>query len=158
MEPRWELRHFGDTLLQAYLYLCSALIKPCNQRRHAHSKWGGLRFFNQVDFECSFHKTKYCRLIFSMFNTITPAWLNQRSARLSSAAKFKPASAGWHWAKDRDVSTALRIITITRDSVELMNAMTNQRRSDESSLKCRRFCHSLADWIRLSGEFSYQKQ
>ncbi len=77
------------------------------QRRHAHSKFWLL---SQVDFECSFQKTKNSRLIFSIFNTITQAWLD-RSVRLSSAAKFKSAFAGWRWARYRRVFTALRIIT-----------------------------------------------
>ncbi len=49
-------------------------------------------------------------------------------------------------------------ITITHDSVELMNAIANQRRPDESSLRPV-FCSlsSLTDWILLSGEFSHQK-
>ncbi len=53
---------------------------------------------------------KNSRIIFSIFDTITPARLN-RSVRLSSAAKFKSVFAGWHWARDRCVFTALRIIT-----------------------------------------------
>ncbi len=54
--------------------------------------------------------SKNSRIIYSIFDTITPAWLD-RSMRLSSAAKFKSAFAGWHWARDRCVFTALRIIT-----------------------------------------------
>ncbi len=69
-----------------------------------------LRFLRQVDFESSFQKTKNCRLIFSIFHTITPAWLN-RSVRLSSAAKFKSVFAVWRWTWYRCVYTALRIIT-----------------------------------------------
>ncbi len=51
---------------------------------------------------------KNSRIIFSIFDTITPAWLD-RSMRLSSAAKFKSVFAVWRW--DRRVFTALRIIT-----------------------------------------------
>ncbi len=40
-----------------------------------------LRFLSQVDFECRFQKTKQnSRYFFSIFNTITPAWLD-RSVR-----------------------------------------------------------------------------
>ncbi len=88
------------------------LVHRYTQRHHAHSKWGGtcpLRFLRQVDFECSFHKTKNSWLLFSISNTIKQAWL-KRSVRLSSAAKFKSAFAG-AGARYRWVFTALRIIT-----------------------------------------------
>ncbi len=39
---------------------------PFNVREHVPSQ-------SQVDFECSFQKTKNSRLFFSIFNTITPA-------------------------------------------------------------------------------------
>ncbi len=40
-----------------------------------------------------------------------------------------------------------------------MNAVANQRRLDESSLKHRSFVvHALADWIQLSRKFSHHKQ
>ncbi len=70
-----------------------------------------LRFLRQyVDFGCSFQKTKKCRIICSICDTITPAWLN-RSVRLSSAAKFKSVFTVWCWTWYRCVYTALRIIT-----------------------------------------------
>ncbi len=64
-----------------------------------------------------------------------------RSCGTASAAKFKSAFADWRY------SAALQ--PITHDSVELMNATTNQRRSDESSLK-----HA----VLFTGELSHQKQ
>ncbi len=45
---------------------------------------GPLRFLSQVNFECSFQKTKYSRFIFSIFNTITPAWLNRSASHIIS--------------------------------------------------------------------------
>ncbi len=68
-----------------------------------------------------------------------------QSARWTTASdlnyvyiKRKPA------ARFTSAFKALCIITITYDSDELMNARTNQRRSDESSLKRRSFItHSL---------------
>ncbi len=75
-------------------------------RRHAHWKCP-LRFLSQVDFECSFQKTKK---IANSYLIQSHRWL-ERSVRLSSAAKFKSVFAGWRWARDRRVCTALRIIT-----------------------------------------------
>ncbi len=46
---------------------------------------------------------------------------------------------------------------ITHDSVKLMNAMTNQRRSDESPLK-RGVLLRARSLTEISGEFSHQKQ
>ncbi len=89
-----------------------------------------LRFLRQyVDFGCSFQKTKKCRIICSIFDTITPAWLNH-SVRLSSAAQ--------HCALE----------PITHDAVELVNVRTNQRRSDESSLIC--LFSPLGGWLKTS--------
>ncbi len=53
-------------------------VVSCKQRRQAHSKWEDtctLRFLSQVDFECSFPKTKNSRTIYlSIFDRITPVW------------------------------------------------------------------------------------
>ncbi len=38
------------------------------------------QIFGQVDFECSFQKTKNCRIIFSIFDSITPVWFKSFSA------------------------------------------------------------------------------
>ncbi len=54
----------------SFFYEFNCCIK---QRRHAHSKWRGtcpLRFLSQVDFECSFQKTKKMPNIFFIFDTI----------------------------------------------------------------------------------------
>ncbi len=66
-------------------------------------------------------KDKNSRIIFLYLKQMI------RSCGTASAAKFKSAFADWRY------SAALQ--PITHDSVELMNATTNQRRSDESSLK-----------------------
>ncbi len=44
----------------------------------------GLRFLSQVNFECSFQKTKNSRLIFSIFSTITLAWLDRSVCHIIS--------------------------------------------------------------------------
>ncbi len=84
------------------------------QRRHAHSKWGidqsTSDFWAKRILNAASKGQKNSRIIFSIFDTITPAWLD-RSVRLSSAAKFKSAFTGWRWARDRRVCTALHIIT-----------------------------------------------
>ncbi len=68
-----------SSYVSIHLFLCAFRNIAWKQRRHAHSKWGStcpLRFLSQVDFECSFQKKKNSRIIFSIFDTITPAWLN----------------------------------------------------------------------------------
>ncbi len=47
--------------------------------RHAHWKWAPSNFLSQVDFECNFQKTKNSRIIFSIFDTITPVWFKSFS-------------------------------------------------------------------------------
>ncbi len=78
------------------------------QRHHVPSKWGGtctLRFLSQVDFKCSFQKTKNSSIIFYIFDTITPAWLNH-SVRHIISCKIQI------WVRwDRHVFTEMRIIT-----------------------------------------------
>ncbi len=63
---------------------------------------------NQGDFECSFQKTKWNSwLIFSIFDTTTPAWLNRSAHNIISCLIQNCV----RWARDRHVFTALRIIT-----------------------------------------------
>ncbi len=84
--------------------------------RHVHVLWCDThkrttdRGTCSLHFECSFQNTKNSRLIYSIFNTITPAWLDRWSVsyhQLLNSNLF----AGRRWARDRRVFTALRIIT-----------------------------------------------
>ncbi len=95
-----------------------------------HSKWGIFEpsgFWKQRQKKCIFDTIPLYR-----------SWLERIK---SSAAKFKPAFAGWRWARDRRVYTHLRIIT-NHNSAELINVLTNQRRSDEFRARAR-WLHSL---------------
>ncbi len=101
-----------ETKLAAYKIWTSTLHKHVEVRSEASCPFKVRGHVPQI-FEPSgfwMQLPKNSRIIFSIFDTITPAWLD-RSMRLSSAAKFKSAFAGWHWARDRCVFTALRIIT-----------------------------------------------
>ncbi len=43
-----------------------------------------LRFLSQVDFECSFQKTKNSRINIFIFDTITLAWLDRSVRQITS--------------------------------------------------------------------------
>ncbi len=127
------------------------------QRPHAHSKWGGtcvLRFLSKVDFESSFQKTKNSRIMFVIFDTITlySSWL-ERSVRLSSAAKFKSAFVGWHWARDRRVYTALSII-----ANHTWFCWAYECNDQSEAFRWVRWVQGVPSLTEFPGEFSHQKQ
>ncbi len=110
-----SILHYGWTLHSPLKPEASCPFKV-NAHARATSDFWAKWILNAVS-----KRQKYSRIIFATFDTITPAWLNHSV----------PYHAVWCWARYRRVFTALRIITISHDSVEYMN-MANQRHSDES--------------------------
>ncbi len=100
------------TILHFYKQSNKCSLGEYNQRRRSHSKWRGTcppQILSQVDFECSFQKTKEKKLPNNNFLYFIHSHQRDPNVQHStaSAAKFKSAFAGWSWARtDMYYSTA----------------------------------------------------